>query len=56
MITHLHGLGVHRDNDTKVFSGAVEKEPAHPEVIAHLDALARANLELPLKTKERERN
>jgi len=42
------GLGVERDDDAKVFGDAVEEVAGHPEMIAHFDALAGADLELPL--------
>ena len=43
-----HGLGVERDVDAKVFGDAVQDVARHPQIVAHLDALARAHLELPL--------
>lgn len=43
-----HGLGCHRDAGTKDLGDAVEQETGHPELVTHLDALARTDLELPL--------
>ena len=42
------GLGVERDLDTPLLGKTDEEVAGHPEVVAHLDTLARANLELPL--------
>ena len=51
-----HGLGVHGDDHAELLGDAVQQEAAHPEVVAHRDALAGAHLELPLKGKEGERD
>jgi hypothetical protein len=42
------GLGVDGDLGAKVLGDAVEEEAGGPEVVTHLDALAGADLELPL--------
>jgi hypothetical protein len=42
------GLGVEGNLDTKVLSNTVEEVTSHPEVVTHLNALARTDLELPL--------
>jgi hypothetical protein len=42
-------LGVEGDLDTELFGDTVEEETRHPEVVAHLDTLARTNLVLPLR-------
>lgn len=42
------GLGVERDLSTELFGDTVEEETRDPEVVTHLDTLARANLVLPL--------
>lgn len=44
-----HGLGVERDLDTPLFCHAGKEEASHEEVVTHLDALARTDLELPLR-------
>jgi hypothetical protein len=46
---NLHRLRIHGDDDPKIFCDPVKKEPADPEVIAHVDTLVGANLEFPLK-------
>lgn len=42
------GLGVERDLSTELFGDTVEEEARDPEVVTHLDTLARTNLVLPL--------
>jgi len=42
------GLGVERDLGTELLSNAGEEESGNPEVITHLNAKARTDLELPL--------
>lgn len=42
------GLGVERDLDTPLLGKTDEEVAGHPEVVAHLNTQARANLELPL--------
>jgi hypothetical protein len=42
-------LGVEADLDAPLFSNADEEEASHPEVVTHVNASARANLELPLR-------
>jgi hypothetical protein len=42
-------LKQHDIKTTHVFGDADEQEPGQPEVVAHVDALARADLELPLR-------
>lgn len=42
------GLGVERDLGAELLGDAVEEEAGEPEVVAHLNALAGADLELPL--------
>ena len=49
--TYLHRLRVHGNDDPEVFGDSVEEEPADPEVVAHVDALVRPDLELPLKNQ-----
>lgn len=44
----LERLGVEGDLDTPLFADAEEKEASHGQMVTHLDALARADLELPL--------
>ncbi len=44
-----HRLRVERRDDAEVLGDAVQDEASHPQVISHLDALARPDLELPLK-------
>ena len=44
----LEGLGVERDLDAPLLGDADEEVARHPEVVAHGDALARPDLELPL--------
>lgn len=44
----LDGLGVPGDAGTEVLGDASEEEAGSPEVVTHLDTLARADLELPL--------
>ncbi len=39
-------------NDAEVLGDAVKQEPSHPQVVAHLNPFARADLELPLKKKK----
>ena len=41
-------LGVERDLDTPLLGKTDEEVAGHPEVVTHLDTLARTNLELPL--------
>ena len=41
-------LGVERDFNSPLFCNADQKEASHPQVVAHGDALAWANLEFPL--------
>ena len=41
-------LGMEGDLDTPLLGKTGEEVAGHPEVVAHLDTLARANLELPL--------
>ena len=43
-----HRLGVKGHNNAKVFRHAMQQEASHPQVVAHLDALTGAHLELPL--------
>lgn len=43
-----NGLRVEGDLGAKLFRHAVEEEASEPEVVTHLDAVARADLELPL--------
>ena len=44
----LHGLGVQRDEEAEVLGDPVQEVARHPEVVPHLDPLARPHLELPL--------
>ena len=44
----LEGLGVERDLDAPLLGDADKEVARHPEVVAHGDALAGADLELPL--------
>ena len=44
----LDGLGVPGNARTEVLSDAGEEEASDPEVVTHLNALARTDLELPL--------
>ena len=43
------GLRVERDGDTPLLGDADQEVPRHPEVVAHVLALARTDLELPLR-------
>jgi hypothetical protein len=43
------GLGVERDLDTPLLGNADEEVAGHPEMVTHINARARANLELPLR-------
>lgn len=43
-----NGLGVERDLGTELLGHTVEEEAREPEVVTHLDTLARADLVLPL--------
>ena len=43
-----NGLRVERRHHAKVLADAVEEETRHPEMVADLDALARADLVFPL--------
>lgn len=43
-----NGLGIKGDNDAKVLGNAPQEETCHPKLIAHFNALAGSNLELPL--------
>jgi hypothetical protein len=45
----LEGLGVERGLDSPLLTDTEEEETGHPEVVAHVDTLARADLELPLR-------
>ena len=47
--TNLDGFGVRGDDDAEVLCDPVQEVAPHPEVVAHLDALAGPNLELPLE-------
>lgn len=47
-----HRFGVQSGHNPKVLADTVEDEASHPEVVTHLDALARAYLEFPLEGKE----
>ena len=49
----LHGLGVERDEEAEVLCDPVQEVSPHPEVVAHLDALAGADLKLPLEMERR---
>ena len=49
-----HRLGVHGDYDAELLGDPVEEESAHPQVVAHGDALAGAHLELPLEKENLE--
>ena len=49
--TYLHRLRVHGNDDPEVFGDSVKEEPADPEVVAHVDALVRPDLELPLQNQ-----
>ena len=51
MAAHLHGLGVHGDDDSELFGRSVEQESGHPEFVSHRDAFAGTDLELPLEEK-----
>ena len=44
----LHRLGVQRDQEAEVLGDPVQEVARHPEVVPHLDPLARPHLELPL--------
>lgn len=44
----LERLGVEGDFDAPLLSNTDEQETRHPEVVAHIDSLAGADLELPL--------
>ena len=39
-----HWLGVEADDDAKLFGNALQQEATHPQVITHLNALARTDL------------
>ena len=43
------GFGVEGHDHAKVLADAVQDEAGHPEVVAHVDALRRTHLELPLR-------
>jgi hypothetical protein len=43
-----NGLGVERDLSTEFFGDTVEEETRNPEVVTHLNTLARTNLVFPL--------
>lgn len=43
------GLGVERGHNAKIFTDPVQKEARHPQVVTHVYAFARPNLELPLE-------
>ena len=45
----LEGLGVERDLDAPLLGNTDEEVASHPEVVTHGNALARTNLELPLR-------
>lgn len=45
----LHGFGIQRRHNAKVFTDAVQQEARDPQMVAHLDAFAGTDLELPLK-------
>ena len=44
----VNGLGVECDDHSEVLGDPLEDVPRHPEVVPHLNPLARTNLELPL--------
>lgn len=48
----LHGFGVQCGHNPKVFTDAVQQKTGDPQMVAHLDAFARTDLELPLKKHE----
>lgn len=48
----LHGFGIQGGHHPKVLTHAVQQEAGHPQVVAHLDAFAGADLELPLKKQQ----
>lgn len=43
-----NGLWVKAGNDAKVFTHPVQDESRHPQVVTHVNAVARPNLILPL--------
>lgn len=43
-----HGLGCHGNAGTKDLSHTVQQETGNPELVTHINALARTDLELPL--------
>jgi len=45
----LKGFGVERDLDAPLLSNADQEVACHPEMVTHFDALARTDLELPLR-------
>ena len=47
-------LGVKRGDDAKIFTDAVQEEACHPEMITHVDAFTRPDLELPLDREVRD--
>ena len=47
--TNLDGFRVRGDDDAEVLCDPVQEVSPHPEVVAHLDALAGADLKLPLE-------
>ena len=51
--TNLDGFGVRGDDDAEVLCDPVQEVSPHPEVVTHLDALAGADLELPLEMEHR---
>ena len=47
--TNLDRLRVCGHHDAEVLGHPVQQVPPHPQVVAHLDALAGAHLKLPLE-------
>ena len=51
--TNLDRFRVRGDDDAEVLCDPVQEVAPHPEVVAHLDALAGADLKLPLEMEHR---
>lgn len=47
-----NGLWVKRGHNAEVFTNPVQEEAGYPQMVAHLNALTRANLEFPLKNNK----
>lgn len=47
-----NGLWVKRGHNAEVFTNPVQEEAGYPQMVSHLNALTRANLEFPLKNNK----